>query len=61
MTRKTLLVLCLVMFGVPLASAGVVKSTTKVVKTAVKAGSHPVRHPIKDGKAVGHAIRKVVW
>ncbi|HLZ91092.1 MAG TPA: hypothetical protein VKQ28_05205 [Candidatus Acidoferrum sp.] len=43
------------------AEAGVVRTGAKVVSATAKVVSHPVRHPVKDGKAVRDAVKKVVW
>jgi hypothetical protein len=43
------------------AQAGVVRSGAKAVKSVAKVASQPVRHTVKDAKAVKHAVTKAVW
>ena len=51
----------LVLFAAGGIQAGVVRFSAKVVKGTAKVASHPVRHPVKDAKHVGHAVRSIVW
>jgi hypothetical protein len=59
--KKAILFLLLVVFGVSVANAGIVRLGVKTVKGTAKVASHPVRHPVKDAKHVGHAVRVVLW
>ena len=43
------------------AEAGVVRQGAKAVKATAKVASQPARHPVKDAKAVGRAVRVVIW
>jgi len=59
--RKTALFALLILAGAAAANAGVVRATAKAVKFTAKTATQPVRHPVKDTKAVGHAVGSAAW
>jgi hypothetical protein len=60
MTKTAILVLLVLASGV-VAEAGIVRGSAKLVAGTAKVATHPVRHPVKDSRAVTHAAKKVVW
>ena len=59
--RKTALFALLILASAAAANAGVVRVAAKAVKFTAKAATQPVRHPVKDTKAVGHALGSAAW
>ena len=59
--RKTALFALLILASAAAANAGVVRATAKVVKFTAKTATQPVRHPVKDTKAIGHAVGSAAW
>jgi len=59
--RKAVLFVMLVLASAAAVNAGVVRVGAKTVKFTAKTITQPVRHPVKDTKAVGHAVGTAVW
>ena len=59
--RKAALFALLVLSVAADANAGVVRAVAKTVKFTAKTASQPVRHPVKDTKAVAHAVGTAAW
>jgi hypothetical protein len=59
--RKAALFVLLVLASTAAANAGVVRATAKTVKFTAKTATQPARHPVKDTKAVGHAVGTAIW
>jgi len=59
--RKAVLFVLFVLASAVAANAGVVRISAKTVKFTAKTMTQPVRHPVKDTKAVGHAVGTAVW
>ncbi len=59
--RKAALFVLLVLASAAAANAGIVRVGAKTVKFTAKTITQPVRHPVKDTKAVGHAVGTAVW
>ena len=59
--RKVALFVLLVLAGAAAANAGVFRVGAKTVKFTAKTATQPVRHPVKDTKAVSHAVGSAAW
>jgi hypothetical protein len=59
--RKAALFALLALASAAAANAGVVRVGVKTVKFTAKTATQPGRHPVKDTKAVGHAVGTAVW
>jgi hypothetical protein len=59
--RKVALFVLLVLASGAAANAGVFRAGAKTVKFTAKTATQPLRHPVKDTKAVGHAVGTAVW
>ena len=59
--RKAALFALLVLANSAAANAGVVRAAAKTVKFTAKTATQPVRHPVKDTKAVAHAVGTAAW
>ena len=59
--RKAVLFVLFVLASAVAANAGVVRISAKTVKFTAKTMTQPVRHPVKDTKAIGHAVGTAVW
>lgn len=51
----------LALFAAGGVRAGMVRCAARAVKGVARVASQPARHPVKDGKAVGHAAKRVIW
>lgn len=61
MKKRAVLFAGVLLLAVGSANAGVIRVAAKVVKGTAKVASQPVRHPVKDAKAVAHGASKVIW
>jgi len=59
--RKAALFALLILASAAAANAGVVRAAGKTVKFTAKTATQPVRHPVKDTKAVAHAVGTAAW